>query len=99
MLSRIIAPQGAFLEVQLEMDGPKTARGTGHLLNFLVTRLPNVSAFRNFVYNKRARGSELFSPQKIWFLYSKFLKHCSVVESVQEIVTGYLKVRHNVVFV
>jgi len=99
LLSRIIAPQGAFLEVQLEMDGPKRARGTGHLLNFLLTRLPNASALRNFVYNRRARGSELFSPQKIWFLYSKSLKPCSVVQSVQEIVTCNLKAWHPVVFV
>jgi len=97
LLSRIIAPQGAFLEVQLEMDGPKRARGTGHLLNFLLTRLPNASALRNFVYNRRAQGSELFSPQKIWLLYSKTLKPCSVVQSVQEIVTGNLKVRNPVV--
>jgi len=37
--------------------------------------------------------------KKIWFLYSKSLKPCSVVQSVQEIVTCNLKVRHPVVFV
>ena len=41
-LSHIMGLQGAFLEVQLEIDGPKRARGTGHLLNCLLTRMTTV---------------------------------------------------------
>jgi hypothetical protein len=75
------------------MDGPKRARGTGHLLNFLLTRLPNASALRNFVYNRRARGSELFSPQKnlVFVLEISEALFCGAKRSG--------KMRHPVVFV